>query len=131
MWSTKALLLFCTLLVSAQQRPAAEPKYEMTRYVFGILRKGPNWSSSSTPEAQEIQRGHLANIRKMAEAGKLIVAGPLSEAGDLRGIYIFNASSPEEVRPMVNEDPAVKAGRLVVDLYPWFAAAGLKVNPPK
>jgi len=32
---------------------------------------------------------------------------------------------------MVDEDPAVKAGRLVVELHPWFAAAGLRVNPPK
>jgi hypothetical protein len=31
---------------------------------------------------------------------------------------------------MVAEDPAVKAGRLVLELYPWFAAKGLKVDPP-
>ena len=70
----------------------------------------------------------MANIRKMAAAGKLIVAGPMGDNTDLRGIFIFNAKSPDEVRTMAEEDPAIKAGRLVLELHPWFAAAGLRVN---
>ena len=73
----------------------------------------------------------MANIRKMAATGKLIVAGPFSDDGDLRGVFIFKLKSVEEAKAMVDEDPAVKAGRLVVEFHPWFAAAGLKVDPPK
>jgi uncharacterized protein YciI len=123
-----SLTTFCW----AQEKPAnGTPEYEMTTYVLGLLRKGPTFGTGTKEESQRIQEGHLANIRKMAAEGKLIVAGPLMDNGDIRGIFIFKAKSPDEVRAMTEEDPAVKAGRLVVELHPWFAAAGLKVNDPK
>ncbi len=33
------------------------PKYEMAHYIIGLLRKGPNWTASSTEETQRIQAG--------------------------------------------------------------------------
>ena len=119
----------CLLCGADEKKP--EPKYEMTKYVMGLLRKGPKWSAASTEETQRIQEGHMANIRKMAAGGKLVVAGPFTDNGDVRGVFIFQQTSIDEARAMVDEDPAVKAGRLVVELHPWFAAAGLRVNPPK
>ncbi len=110
---------------------ADEPKYEMTNYVMGLLRKGPNWTSASTEESKRVQAGHLANINKMAATGKLIVAGPFSDNGELRGVFIFHKPTIDEAKAMVADDPAVKAGRLVIELHPWFAAAGLRVNAPK
>jgi len=130
--------LLVTILVLASGLMASDEKsakdashYEMTTYVLGILRKGPNWGSGTKEESTRIQEGHMANIRKMAEAGKLIVAGPMGDDGDLRGIFIFEAKSPEEVRAMTEEDPAIKSGRLVLEMHPWYAAAGLRVNDPK
>jgi uncharacterized protein len=119
-----AFLLFAALL------PAQEKKYEMTTYVLGLLKPGPSWTPQVTEEAKRIQEGHMANIRRMAEAGRLIVAGP-TKGDDLRGIFIFKGGSMDEIQAMVNDDPAVKAGRLVVTLYPWYAAKGLRVDDPK
>ena len=133
MVSTRLLpvLLFALACSAADdQAPKPEPQYQMTTYVMGLLRKGPNWGQGSKEESALIQEGHMANIRKMATAGKLIVAGPIGDNGDLRGIFIFKAKSPDEVRAMAEEDPAIKAGRLVLELHPWFAAAGLRVNDP-
>ena len=67
----------CLLFGADEKKP--EPKYEMTKYVMGLLRKGPNWSAASTEETQRIQEGHMANIRKMAAVGKLVVAGPFND----------------------------------------------------
>jgi uncharacterized protein len=99
----------------------------MTTYVVGVIRKGPNWGTGTPSERQRIQDGHMANIRKMADTGKLIAAGPF-ENDQLRGLFIFGVSSTEEARALVNEDPAVVAGRLTVDLYQWYAPAGLRVD---
>jgi uncharacterized protein len=117
------------LLFAADEKTG--PQYEMRYYVLGLLRRGPNSGSGTKEEAEKIQAGHMANIRKMAEAGKLLVAGPIGDDGDLRGIFIFDAKSPDEVRALAAEDPAIQSGRLVLELHPWYAAAGLKVSPPK
>ena len=124
-----AAMLAAIANVRAVDPPA--PKYEMTTYVVGLLYRGPNWTPESTPETQKIQDGHMANIQKMHAVGKLAVAGPFSDDGDLRGIFIFQNTTLDEARALADQDPAVQAGRLRFDLHPWFAAKGLKVDPPK
>ena len=126
-----AAMLASTVPLSAEDPPAPAPKYEMTTYVVGLLYRGPKSTRESTPETQKIQQGHMANIGKMAAAGKLAVAGPFSDDGDLRGIFIFQNTTIDEARAMCEQDPAVQAGRLRFELHPWFAAKGLKVDPPR
>lgn len=124
-----ALLLTVSLAACAQQAP--EPQYEMTQYVVGFLERGPKWTPEVTPETTKIQEGHMANIKKMAATGKLAVAGPFMDNGDLRGMFIFKEVTVEEARKMAEVDPAIQAGRLVLKLHPWYAAKGLSVSPPK
>ena len=107
-----------------------ELKYEMTNYVVGFLHKGPKWTAERTEETRKIQEGHMANINKMAGTGKLVVAGPFTDNGDLRGMLIFKDVSIEEARAMVDADPAIQAGRMAVKLHPWLAGKGLNVPPP-
>jgi uncharacterized protein YciI len=123
-----ALCLASSTAAFSQQ--TGEPKYEMTNYIVGFLERGPNWTPGVTEETKKIQAGHMANIRKMADTGKLLVAGPFTDGGDLRGMFIFKETTMEEARKMVDDDPSVKAGRLVLRLHPWFAAKGLNVPPP-
>lgn len=123
-----ALLAALACLLLVQDR---KPPYEMTHYVVGFFHKGPNWTAEQTDETRRMQEAHLANFGKLAEAGKLIVAGPFSDNGDLRGMLIFKLESVEAARKLMGADPMLKAGRLTLDLHPWFAAAGLRVNPPK
>jgi uncharacterized protein YciI len=114
----------------APAQTQAEPKYEMDRYVVVILRKGPKWTAGKTPESQKLQQQHLAHIQAMAKTGNLIVAGPFTANNeDARGIFIFK-TTPEEAREMAEGDPAVKAGQLKIDVYPWMAARGLSIAPP-
>lgn len=98
--------------------------YGMRKYVIAFLKKGPNRSQDSATAAQ-LQAAHLANIGRMAEAGQLAVAGPFMDDGDIRGIYIFNVESVEEARKLTETDPAIKAGRLAMELHPWYGSAAL------
>ena len=110
---------------------AAELKadqYGMGRYVMAFLKSGPNPSADSA-EAAELQQAHLANIRRMAEEGELILAGPFMDRGEVRGIYIFDVGSLEEARALTETDPAIQAGALEMELRPWYGSAALrKVN---
>jgi len=97
----------------------------MSNYWFGVLRRGPSWTAERTAHTDSIQAGHMANIGRMAASGELLSAGPFMNNGDWRGIFIFRADSIAKVRAMAAKDPALESGRLVLDLYPWFAPAGI------
>jgi uncharacterized protein YciI len=114
------------------QEPKTGPGgYEMTTYYVGFLYRGPKWTPEETPETRKIQEGHMANIQRMGAEGKLVIAGPFADNGDLRGLYVFRTASAEEAKALVESDPAVKAGRLRFELHPWYAAKNITVTPRK
>ncbi len=105
------------------ERLGADP-YGMRSYVMAFLKAGPNRDQDSLAAA-EIQAAHMANIRRMAEAGQLVLAGPFLDSGDYQGIYLFNVPTIEEAEALTATDPAVQAGRLVMELHPWYGSAAL------
>lgn len=96
----------------------------MKKYVMAFLKAGPNRNQDSATAAQ-LQAAHMANIGRMAEAGKLVLAGPFFGDGELRGIYLFNVASIDEARALTNTDPAIEAGSLVMDLQEWYGSAAI------
>jgi uncharacterized protein YciI len=96
----------------------------MKVYVMAFLKKGPNRNQDSG-EAARLQAAHMANIQRMAEEGTLVLAGPFMDDGDLRGIYVFNVPTVEDARKLTETDPAVKSGRLAMELHPWYGSAAL------
>jgi uncharacterized protein YciI len=100
----------------------------MTTYYVGFLHRGPKWSPERTAETEALQNAHLANIQKMAREGKLLVAGPFLDDGDLRGLYIFRVASIAEAESLASTDPAVRAGRLRLEFHPWYAARNITVT---
>lgn len=126
-----ATVIFLITIASAQQKSAAKPSetnYEMTTYHVAFLKRGPAWTPQVTEETKRIQAGHMENIKRMADSGKLILAGPFGDNGDLRGMFVFHSSaSLEELKKMAEQDPAVKAGRLVLEWHPWYSAKGITI----
>ncbi|TNE55322.1 MAG: hypothetical protein EP344_13385 [Bacteroidetes bacterium] len=104
-------------------------KYGMRSYVLAYLKAGPNRSQDSL-EAAELQKAHLKNITRLAAEGKLVLAGPFLDDGETRGIYIFNVETLEEAAALTETDPAVQAGRLVMELHPWYGSAALPLITP-
>lgn len=102
--------------------------YGMHNYVMAFLKSGPNRDQDSL-EAIKLQRAHLDNIKRLADEGKLVVAGPFLDDSEVRGIYIFNVSTVEEAEALTKTDPAIKAGRLVMELHPWYGSAALMQVP--
>jgi uncharacterized protein YciI len=102
--------------------------YGMKQYVLAFLKAGPNRSQDSL-EAAQLQRAHMDNIGRLAKEGKLILAGPFMDGGALRGIYIFDVRTLEEAQALTATDPAIQAGRLEMELHPWYGSAALlKIN---
>lgn len=131
-------LLFFMLLAStafAQQENAYDEKlakelgaddYGMKTYVFCILKTGSN--TTATPEEQsKLFKGHMDNIIKLSNEGKLSVAGPfMKNDKNYRGIFIFNVSTIEEAKILVESDPAVQAKIFEAELTLWYSSAALQ-----
>jgi uncharacterized protein len=103
----------------------------MTHYVLGLFRRAPDARPISEEEAGAIQEAHTANILRLTKEGKLLTAGPFEEDGALRGVLIFSTDSVDRARETMGSDPAIVAGRLVLDLYTWFSPQGLSVEAPE
>ena len=100
------------------------PDKMMTAYLAFLVR-GDKWTPDKTPETEAIQKAHLANIGRLAEMKKLVVAGPFGDDGTLRGIFVFRVNSLEEARLLAQTDPAVQAGRLALQIHPWVVPEGI------
>lgn len=100
-------------------------KYGMSQYVMAFLKRGPNRNQDSLTVAS-LQKAHLENITRMAEEGTLVLAGPFMDNGEIRGIYIFNVATVEEAKKLTDSDPAIKAGRLIMELHPWYGSSAVK-----
>jgi uncharacterized protein YciI len=101
-------------------RAPAEPT-DGTTYYLVLLEHGPNRTQDGD-EAARIQTAHLEHLGRLAEQGSLMIAGPFADASG--GVLVMKGASVEEVRALAERDPAVKAGRLVVNVRPWWIPSG-------
>jgi uncharacterized protein len=99
-------------------------EFGMRTYVMAFLKAGPNRDQDSATAAA-LQRGHMEAISRLAGEGKLVLAGPFLAGTELRGLFLFAVDSVEEARALTETDPAVQAGRLEMDLLPWYGSAAL------
>ncbi|WP_264563632.1 YciI family protein [Flavobacterium sp. N3904] len=98
----------------------------MKQYVFCILKTGSN-TTATAEEKNNLFKGHMDNISRLAKEGKLVLAGPFEKNDrNYRGLYIFNVATIEEAKALVATDPAVKANIFEVELTPWYGTAALQ-----
>ena len=99
--------------------------YGMKSYVFVILKTGTN-TTTDKAFIDSCFAGHMANIVRLVNEGKLIVAGPLGKNDNTyRGIFILNVKTIEEAQELVQTDPAINSKLLDADLYNWYGSAAL------
>ena len=107
----------------AKQLDADE--YGMKSYTFVILTTGDSIIEDKN-RVQELFSGHLKNISRLAEEGKLVLAGPLGKNElNYRGIFIFDVGSVEETTSLLQTDPAIEAGILDYEIFDWYGSAAL------
>ena len=140
----KTILLLCLMTMFACQKEQANEKveipevdskreftykegdttYVMKQYVMAFLNRGPKANDYDSLQLAEIQEKHMKHIKKLADAGKVIIAGPFGGDTNKRGILIFDVETVDEAKKLASEDPAVIAGRLSIECLPWWAAKG-------
>jgi uncharacterized protein YciI len=137
----KLFLLIClitvTFAIQAQEKKPKAPydealakklgadNYGMKMYVLVILKSGIN-TTETKAKTDSLFAGHMANMGKMVEMQKLVVAGPMGKNDkNYRGIFVLNTKSIEEAKQLLESDPAIKAKLLEPELYNWYGSAAL------
>ena len=99
----------------------------MQQYFIAFLKRGPNRTQNKA-ETDSLQTLHMAHLGKMYELGYADISGPFGDDGDIRGITIYNTPTLKLADSLANSDPMVRAGRLVIEIHPWWAAKGLPLR---
>jgi uncharacterized protein YciI len=100
-------------------------EYGMKSYVFVLLVTGSN-NMAQGAARDSLFSGHLKNIGRLADEGKLVIAGPFGDNDkSYRGIFILNVKTIEEAKKLLDTDPAIHANVLAAELYEWYGSAAL------
>ncbi len=97
----------------------------MKSYVFVLLTPGTNKLEKGEVR-DSIFRGHRKNIGRLAESGKLVLAGPFGDnEKSYLGIFILNVKTISEAKELLQTDPAIKAKVLDAELFEWYGSAAI------
>ena len=96
---------------------------------FVLFNKKADAAALSKEASDELMKGHMANINRLAEEKKLLAAGPFEGGG---GIFILNTPSVQVATEWLGTDPGVKAQRWEVEIYPYTPRIGsvCHLEPP-
>jgi len=99
----------------------------MQQYFIAFLKSGPN-RDQPKEVADSLQKLHLEHLGRMYDLGYADISGPFGDDGDIRGITIYNTPTLQMADSLANLDPMVKAGRLAIEIHPWWAAKGFPLR---
>ena len=99
----------------------------MQQYFIAFLKRGPN-RDHPKEVADSLQKLHLEHLGRMYDLGYADISGPFGDDGDIRGITIYNTPTQHMADSLANLDPMVKAGRLSIEIHPWWAAKGFPLR---
>jgi uncharacterized protein YciI len=120
-------LIVAVAPADARDTNAQEPKIEMGTFYLCLLIKPLNFSVAQAPE--QLLQSHFKHVQGLIASGKAAIAGPFGDDTRIAGVFVLNASSPEEARALEEADPLVKTGGFSVEVLKWWAAKGI-MKPP-
>ncbi|WP_160723625.1 YciI family protein [Bacillus sp. USDA818B3_A] len=82
--------------------------------------KRENWLATMTDEEKEVMTKHSEYVGKMFSEGRIVMAGPCVDGA--YGLIIYKAESFASAQEMYDNDPAVKAGIMEMELHPFRVA---------
>ena len=86
---------------------------------FVFLNTNPDKEQLGVEKAEQLQAAHLQNIDRLAKEGIIRAAGPFEGGG---GFLILNTKDEESANTILQTDPAIKANRFNLEIFPLMLA---------
>jgi len=125
-------LMLCVLLAVAAMSGIAQVQQtaaiEQNLPLFAVeIKVGSKWDQSKLPQDQKYFREHSANLKRLRDAGNLIMGARYSD----KGLVILAAQTEEEARAMLDVDPSIKGEVFKYELHPFvvFYSGSLNQRP--
>jgi uncharacterized protein YciI len=99
-------------------------EYGMRSYVLVILKTGPNRMPPGE-ERDAMFRGHFANMKRLSDEGRLVLAGPLDGVDGWRGLFVFAVREIDEAKQLAATDPVLIKGEMVAEYHKYYGTAAL------
>ena len=106
-------------------------RVELEAFELVLLRAPTDAPAYDQAELARIQAEHLAHHDRLRESGQVVTNGPVIDQPDvsLRGVAFYRTGSIAQARQLAEADPAVRAGRLVVEIMTWYCPPGTMSKP--
>jgi uncharacterized protein len=106
-------------------------RVDLEAYELVLLRRPADPTAYDDDVLDRIQGEHLAYLTGLREAGRIVANGPVDDQPDesLRGLSFYRTGSLAAARQLAEADPAVRAGRLTVEIMTWYCAPGTLSRP--
>ncbi len=104
---------------------------ELEVFELVLLRLRSDAPDFDDDTASRIQREHLAFYNRLRDEGIVVTNGPVLNQPDpsLRGLGFYRTGSLENAREIAEQDPAVVAGRLAIEVMTWWCPPGTMTQP--
>jgi uncharacterized protein len=104
---------------------------DLEAFELVLLRRPADAPAYDDDELERIQREHLAHHARLRDAGQVATNGPVTDQPDqsLRGLTFYRTGSLERAKQLAEADPAVRAGRLVIEIMTWYCPPGTMSKP--
>ena len=88
---------------------------------FGVLEHPALAFQDNTPFCGDEQHVSI----RLADEGKLALAGPFDGVDGWRGLFVFAVKDIEEARRLTATDPVIAKGEMVAEFHRYYGSAAL------
>jgi uncharacterized protein len=93
-----------------------------THWVFRLIPPRPTFDQDMTAAEREIMDDHATYWGEIAKRGRMVAYGPVRDQSGSWGLGVIESSSEDEVRQLVDGDPAVTSGMARMEYGPMLVS---------
>ncbi len=121
MMTFTTLLLGLTLGTVGGQDAPKPPAMQLSKVQFMIFLNGdaaPN--TFNAEQMDKMQQGHLDNMQRLMNEGKMLIGGPVSNSKFMRGIAVLDLPDKAAVEKAFATDPFVTSKVMKIQVLDWY-----------